>query len=103
MNSLYVYLIQKTIKSDYFKAWVLAQVRHVITVAGTAAIAKGFADQSILEGFLGLATTTVSFYLAAVDVKQVDGKITVALNTAPPEYTPPNTDKVIVRELPPIK
>lgn len=100
MNSLYVYLIQKTIKSDYFKAWVLAQVRHVITAVGAAAVAKGLADQSMVEGFIGFTTSAVGFYLAAVDVKQVDGKITVALNT-PPEYTPPNTDKVIVRELPP--
>lgn len=84
MNNLYVYLINKTIKSPYFKSWVLAQVRHIITAAGATAIAKGYADQSMIEGILGFATTAAGFYLANLDVKSVDGKIKIALGTEPP-------------------
>lgn len=102
MNSLYVYIINKTLKSDYFKAWVLAQVRHIITLAGTAAVAKGLADQSIVEGVIGVATTTVSFYLANLDVRNVDNKIQIALHSEPPVPSAPIIP-VEVDELPPIK
>lgn len=105
MNNLYIFIINKTIKSDYFKAWVLAQVRHIVTAVGTALVAKGLADNAIVEQVLGTATMIASFYLANLDVKGVDGKIKIALATAPEEYVPPVsvTAKVETSELPPIQ
>jgi hypothetical protein len=81
-------LLSWFIKSDFVRAQVLAIVRHLVTIAGTAAVAHGLADQSMVEGALGLATTAVSFYLANLDVKGVDKKMTVALNTPVINPTP---------------
>lgn len=69
------------IKSDFVRAQVLAVVRHVVTAAGAAAIAKGYADSSMVEGVMGFATSAVGFYLANLDVHKVDTKIQVALAT----------------------
>lgn len=89
MDSLYNYLINKTLKSEYFKAWVLAQVRHMITAGGTYLVVHGLASNDMVQDLLGFAITSASFYLAALDVKLVDGKIKVALNTVPPIVTDP--------------
>lgn len=99
MNTIFSWFI----KSDFVKAQILAVVRHVVTAAGVALVAKGYADDSVVQGALGLATTAVSFWLANMDVKKVDQKIDAALNTVPPQYVNQiSNDKVEVRELPPI-
>lgn len=107
MDKLFTYVLEKTIKSGYFKAWILAQARHLVTAAGAAAVAKGYADASMVEGAMGFVMTACGFYLAALDVKVVDGKIKIALHTEPPEvpYVPPVSvsAKVETDELPPIK
>lgn len=84
MNSVINWLIVKTWKSDYFKSWVLAQARHVATALGTALVLHGFANKEMSEDIVGFIVAAASFYLAALDVKVVDGKIRVALNTMPP-------------------
>lgn len=89
MDSLYNYLLTKTLKSDYFKAWVLAQARHAVTAGGTYLVIHGYANNEMINEFLGFVVTAASFYLASVDVKVVDGKIKVALNTVPPVVTDP--------------
>jgi len=102
MDNLYNYLLTKTLKSDYFKAWILAQARHAVTAGGTYLVIHGYANNEMVNELLGFVLAAASFYLAAVDVKLVDGKIKVALNTIPPTVTDPVTP-VEVHELPPIK
>lgn len=77
------------IKSDYVRAQILAFVRHLVTAAGVSLIAKGYADDSLVQAAAGLATGAVGFWLASLDVKKVDEKITVALNTPPPVLSQP--------------
>lgn len=97
MDGLYNYLINKTLKSDYFKAWVLAQARHLGTVLGTYLVLHGYGNNEMAQEILGFVLAAANFYLAALDVKLVDGKIKVALNTPVP-VTP-----VEVKELPPVE
>ena len=91
------FLFNQIIKSDYVKAFILANARHVATAAGTYLVIHGLANQSIADQLLGLTISIVSFYLANLDVKLVDGKIKVALNTPVP------TTPVEVKELPPVE
>lgn len=98
MDSLYNFVINNTLKSEMFKAFVLANVRHVITGGGVWLVQNGYATNSMVEQAMGLALTIASFYLANLDVKLVDGKIKVALNTPAPtvpvqtEILPPVQD-----------
>lgn len=80
-------LLSWFIKSDFVKAQILAQTRHIVTALGAAAVAHGYADHSMVEAMMGFCTSAVGFYLANLDVKSVDGKIKVALNT-PAEQIP---------------
>lgn len=89
MDNLYNYLLTKTLKSDYFKAWVLAQARHAVTAGGTYLVIHGYANNEMMNEALGFVLTAASFYLASLDVKLVDGKIKVALETVPPVVTDP--------------
>lgn len=92
-------LLNKFIKSDYVKAQVLAQARHIATGFGVWLVTKGLADHAMSEDLVGFVMAATSFYLANLDVKVVDGKIKVALETPPPSapVTP-----VTVQPLPPI-
>jgi hypothetical protein len=101
MDNLYNYLLTKTLKSDYFKAWVLAQARHAVTAGGTYLVIHGLANNEMVNEALGFVLTAASFYLASLDVKLVDGKIKVALNTVPPVVTDPVVP-VEVHVLPPV-
>lgn len=101
-DNLLPYIINKTIKSAYFKAWVLAQARHIVTALGAAAVAKGYADSSMVEGAMGFVMTAVGFYLAALDVKIVDGKIKIALHSEPPTTPQVHTDYIETSPLPPL-
>lgn len=73
------------IKTDFVKAQILAVVRHIVTAIGVALVTHGLANDSMIQDLLGLATTAVSFYLSQLDVKSVDKKIAVALNTPSPQ------------------
>lgn len=86
-DNLLPYVLEKTLKSEYFKAQVLAQARHWLTGIGTIAIAKGYADSGMMESVIGLVMISISFWLAHLDVKRVDGKIRVALETPPSDKT----------------
>jgi hypothetical protein len=84
MDSLYNFLLSKTLKSDYFKAWILAQARHAGTALGTWLVFHGLANNEMAQDITGFLITASMFYLANLDVKVVDGKIKVALETIPP-------------------
>lgn len=79
-DKLFNYLI----KSDYIKAQILAQVRHMVTALGVSLVAKGYADDSTVQACTGLAVALVGFWLANRDVKKVDEKINTALATPLP-------------------
>jgi hypothetical protein len=96
MNNIINWIIVKTWKSDYFKAWVLAQARHAGTVAGTTLILHGLADKGMAEQISGFVVTAAMFYLANLDVRLVDGKIKIALLSTP-------TDPVIPVEIKPLE
>lgn len=90
-------LFIRLIKSEYVRSWILAQVRHVMTALGTALVMHGLADKGLSEQLTGFVLAAVSFYLANLDVRVVDGKIRLALETPPPgqqvlEETQPNTE-----------
>jgi hypothetical protein len=80
MDSFLIWLI----KNPLLRAQVLAVVRHVVTVVGTAAIAKGYADHSMVEDFSGFATAAVGFWLSYQDTLGVDKKIQAAKLEVPP-------------------
>lgn len=86
------------IKSDFVKAQILAVVRHIVTAAGAALVAKGYADDSVVQGALGLATTVVGFWLANLDVKTVDNKIAVALSSTPTVDNTPSPSTLSEKE-----
>lgn len=77
MNRLFTYLI----KSEYIRAQILAQVRHIVTAGGVALAAKGYADDSTVQALVGFSVSLVGFWLAQSDVKRVDDKIQTALAT----------------------
>lgn len=90
MNSLFSYFI----KSDYVRAQILAFVRHFVTAAGVSLVAKGYADDSLVQAAAGLATGIVGFWLASLDVKKVDEKIQTALATPAPSQATSTTTVV---------
>lgn len=69
------------LKSDYFKAQLLAFTRHVVTAAGSGLVVHGYATDGMVQLSVGLAVATVSFFWSQLDVKWVDGKIQIALQT----------------------
>lgn len=87
MNSLFSWLIT----SDYVKAQILAFARHLVTTLGAGMIAHGYANSGMVESASGFVCLTISFYLSQRDVKGVDKKIEVALNTPSPLATPTPT------------
>lgn len=82
------WLLNKVIKSEYVKAWVLAQARQIVAVVGAGLVAKGYADTGMVETASGLIVLAISFYMQDRDVKNVDKKIQVALDIPPPVRTP---------------
>lgn len=95
MNSLF----SRLIKSDYVRAQILAQVRHIVTAGGVALVAKGYADDSTVQACAGFLTALVGFWLAGHDVKKVDEKITVALHTPTPQGLTPEQEAEVTRLL----
>ena len=68
-------LFSTLIKDPLIRAQILAVVRHLVTVAGTALVAHGLANSGMVESLSGFAVTAVSFYLSQADVNCVDQKI----------------------------
>lgn len=81
------WLFSQFIKSDFVRAQVLAVVRHLLTALGVALVSHGLADHGMAEDLVGLGVAAASFYLSNLDVKNVDKKITIALNTPSPIQT----------------
>jgi len=92
-------LFSYVIKSDFVRAQILAFVRHAVTAAGAGLVAKGMIDNNILQDASGLAVALVGFWLGHQDVKAVDQKITVALNTAPPDLSKPTPEMTPEQEI----
>lgn len=97
MNDTINWLIAKTINSDYFKSWALAQLRGYIATGGGALVAYGFLDNNTQAKVTGALIALAVYYLQHIDVKVVDGKIKIALLTAVPVVP------VTVEPLPDIK
>lgn len=83
MNSMFDWLI----KSDFVKAQILAFARHAVTAVGAGLVAHGYANGAMVESASGFIAVAISFYLSQLDVKGVDTKIKVALNTPTVEPT----------------
>lgn len=110
--SLSDFFINKAISSGFLKSRIQALARTVAMAGGTYLVQHGLANQEISTALVGAVVGVVAMYLQDLDVKIVDGKIKVALNTQPSQTTPvydvndvPPTDPIIpvtVKELPPI-
>lgn len=94
-NNLFNYLI----KSDYVKAQILAFARHVVTTVGAGLVVHGYASSGMVESASGLVCMAISFYLSQRDVKKVDEKITVALNTPTPQGLTPQQEEEVTKLL----
>jgi len=91
------WLVKTLTKNEFVRSWILSQARHVVTAVGATLIAKGYADQGIVEGAAGLVTLTIGFWLSHKDVQNVDKKIEVAKNEFPPNFKIIPLDTVVVR------
>lgn len=102
------YFINKAISSGFLKSRIQALARTVAMAGGTYLVQHGLANQEISTALVGAVVGLVAMYLQDLDVKVVDGKIKIALNTQPPRIPvdpTSQTDPVIpvtVKELPPI-
>ena len=92
-------LFIKVIKSEYARAWILAQLRHWVTAVGASLVLKGYVDDSTVQAAAGFVVALVGFYLAANDVKKVDEKITVALHTPTPQGLTPEQEAEVTKLL----
>ena len=95
LERLFNYLVH----SEYVRAQILAQVRHLVTAGGVALVAKGYADDSTVQALAGFAVSLVGFWLGNQDVKKVDEKITVALHTPTPQGLSPEQEQEVTRLL----
>lgn len=73
------------------RAQILAGVRHLVTIVGTALIAHGYlkgdGSTALIEQAAGFAVAIVSFYFSQTDVKKVDAKMTKAIAMSPQSPT----------------
>lgn len=106
--SLYDIILNRAINSGFLKSRIQALARTVAMAGGTYLVQHGLANQEISTALVGAIVGLVAMYLQDLDVKVVDGKIKVALNTQSPQ-TPVDstgqTDPIIpvtVKELPPV-
>lgn len=95
MNFIFDYLI----KSDFFKAQILAFARHAVTTVGAGLVVHGYASSGMVESASGLVCMALSFYLSQRDVKKVDQKITSALLTPTPQGLTPEQEVEVTRLL----
>ncbi len=84
MDGIINFIIDKTWKSEYFRAAVLAQVRGWAATAAGAMAVHGYISNDIAQQIIGVAAALAVYYLQNLDVKLVDGKIKFALHTYPP-------------------
>ncbi len=88
------------VKSPFIRARLLSAVRAGVTSLGAGLVAKGYADDSIIQGAAGLAVTLVGFWLGDYDVKTVDKKIQAATQVEPTkESGEPKSKDEIEREI----
>lgn len=102
------YVLNKAVSSGFLKSRIQALARTVAMAGGTYLVQHGLANQEISTAVVGAVVGIVAMYLQDLDVKIVDGKIKVALNTQPtqpPVDSTGQTDPIIpvtVKELPPV-
>lgn len=87
MDSIINFIITKTWKSDYFRSWVLAQARVLAATATGGLALHGYITNDIQQQIIGIVASLVVYYLQNLDVRLVDGKIKIALNTPVPGQT----------------
>lgn len=95
------WLYNKLIKSGFIQARILAWTRILAAALSAWLVQKGATDQNIADFISGSIVGIVTLYLQDLDIKVVDGKIKIALNTEPPVSAP--VTPVETHELPTIK
>lgn len=88
MTNLTDWLINKSINSGFLKSRVQAGARALAMAGASYLVQHGLANQEISQALVGAVVGLVALYLQDLDVKVVDGKLKIALNTNPPDSTP---------------
>lgn len=81
--SILDYVINKSISSGFVKSRIQAWARVGATAGAAYLVQHGLANQEISQALVGSVVGLVALYLQDLDVKVVDGKIKIALNTPP--------------------
>lgn len=88
MSTFTDFLINKSINSGFVKSRIQAWARVGAIALASYLVTHHVANQAIASDIVGSIVGLVALYLQDLDVKVVDGKIKVALNTNPPDSTP---------------